>query len=261
MFERARQVLACEVPGEKCRLATQLWNEWLGGEHSLESAAAPLPIGRPGRPPRPELVHPGRLPKRSLHTDEGRRRLMHAVAHIEFNAINLACDAVYRFRGLPAAYYRDWLKVVADEARHFQMIRDYLRAHDCDYGDYPAHNGLWDMAERTAGDVLARMALVPRVLEARGLDVTPAMISGLRGAGDEDAARILETIYREEIEHVAAGSRWFHHVCAERGLEPRETFFDLVERHLAGQLRGPFNLDARREAGFEPEELDKLAGS
>ena len=183
---------------------------------------------------------------------------MHAIAHIEFNAINLALDAAYRFTDMPEQYYRDWISVAADEARHFSMIRNYLVTHGADYGDFPAHNGLWDMAIKTAHDVLARMALVPRVMEARGLDVTPAMIRKLDRAGDAEAVAILEIIYREEIEHVRIGSHWFRYVCDCRGLNPEPTFFGLVDEYFAGELRGPFNLEARRRSGFGEVELERL---
>jgi uncharacterized ferritin-like protein (DUF455 family) len=183
---------------------------------------------------------------------------MHAIAHIEFNAINLAADAAHRLRDMPPGYYGDWIGDAADEARHYTCLQEYLRTQDCGYGDYPAHGGLWEMAERTAHDVLARMALVPRVLEARGLDVTPAMIERLQAAGDREAAGILQIIYREEIGHVAAGSRWFRYLCAQRDLEPRSTFRELVRTHFTGELRGPFNMEARILAGFEADELEGL---
>lgn len=258
VYAGARGVLDRCPPVEKCEAAAAMLVDWTAGRLAIETDMPPRPIGRPGRPDKPELVHPRRLPQRSLHTAEGRVRLMHAVAHIEFNAINLAADAVYRFRGLPAEYYGDWIKVAADEARHFTLVCRYLEQRDCAYGDYPAHNGLWEMAERTADDALARMALVPRVLEARGLDVTPGMIEGLRKAGDDDATGILEVIYREEIEHVAAGSRWFRYLCEQRGLKSNEAFFELVGQRFAGRLRGPFNLEAREMAGFDAAELEKL---
>jgi len=183
---------------------------------------------------------------------------VHAVAHIEFNAINLAWDAVYRFRGLPAAYYADWVQVAADEARHFGLLAARLAELDHAYGDFDAHDGLWDMAVRTADSCLARMALVPRVLEARGLDVTPGMIERLRSVGDTATVAILETILREEVAHVAAGSRWFVWCCEREGVDAQATFRDLLETHLRGGLRGPFNVPARLSAGFTPDELARL---
>lgn len=246
-------------PSVKCAAIGKLYSQWRAGEIGF----GPSPVDEdslqePGRPERPFLVSPRDLPKRSLHTEDGRRVLMHAIAHIEFNAINLACDAVYRFREMPVEYYRDWLSVAVDEARHFMLLSEYLNSQGCAYGDYPAHDGLWDMALKTRHDVLVRMALVPRVLEARGLDVTPRMIEKLRTAGDTAAVDILEIIYREEIRHVEIGSRWFRYLCEQRGLEPERTFFELVEKYLAGELRGPFNIEARARAGFTQGELSRL---
>ncbi len=221
---------------------------------------APQPIPIPGRPERPSLVEPRELADRKLTTPEGRAALVHAVAHIEFNAINLALDAVYRFRDFPADYYRDWLGVAVDEARHFGWLSGRLAELGHAYGDFPAHNGLWEMAVQTADDALARMALVPRVLEARGLDVTPGMIRRLTGAGDRATVAILERILAEEIGHVAAGTRWFKHCCAARGSEPLPTFLALLGRAAPGALRGPHNREARRIAGFSDAELTALAG-
>jgi len=226
-----------------------------------DDASAPTPIAMPGRPPRPRLVHPRELPRRGFGTDAGRAAFIHAVAHIEFNAIDLAWDAVYRFRGLPREYYADWVSVANDEARHFAMLRGRLRELGHEYGDFDAHHGLWEMAEKTAYSGLARMALVPRVLEARGLDVTPGMIAKLRALGDDATVAILETILREEVAHVAAGSRWFRWWCEREGVEPRDTFHALLREHASGVLHGPFNLEARGEAGFDMEELAMLCAA
>ncbi len=212
--------------------------------------------GRPERPPK--LVHPRDLPKRGFGSSEGRAAFIHAVAHIEFNAIDLAWDAVYRFRGMPAGYYADWVSVASDEARHFTMLRARLRELGHDYGDFDAHNGLWEMAEKTAGSGLARMALVPRVLEARGLDVTPGMIVKLRALGDDATADILEVILGEEVGHVAAGSRWYRWHCERAGVEPRARFRELLREYATGVLHKPFNSEARLQAGFDLEELESL---
>lgn len=212
----------------------------------------------PGRPHAPTLVHPRDLPRRGFGSTEGRAAFIHAVAHIEFNAIDLACDAIYRFRTMPPEYYADWVQVADDEARHFMMLRERLRAFDHDYGDFDAHNGLWEMAQKTAHDGLARMALVPRVLEARGLDVTPGMIVKLRALGDDDTAGILEIILREEIAHVAAGSRWYRWHCERAAVEPRARFRELLKEYASGVLHKPFNFEARTQAGFDPEELESL---
>ncbi len=223
-----------------------------------DDAPAPEPIRMPGRPPRPRLVPVRELPRRGFGSSEGRAVFVHAIAHIEFNAIDLAWDAVYRFRGLPHAYYADWVSVANDEARHFAMLRERLRELDHEYGDFDAHNGLWEMAEKTAHDGLARMALVPRVLEARGLDVTPGMIVKLRALGDAATADILGVILREEIAHVAAGSRWFRWWCERGGIDPGARFRQLLDEYARGSLRGPFNREARTAAGFDDEELATL---
>ncbi len=216
-------------------------------------------IEEPGYPPQLELVAPRQLKRRGIQSQEGRNILMHAIAHIEFNAINLALDAAYRFRNQPIEYYRDWLNIADDEARHFGLIYDYLEKNDCIYGDYAAHNGLWEMATKTEHDIVARMALVPRVLEARGLDVTPKMIRRLEGVNDKAAVDILQIIYKDEITHVEKGSHWFFYQCKQCGLEPRTTFIDMVEKHLHGELKGPFNISARLQAGFDEDEMKYLS--
>lgn len=215
-----------------------------------------LPL--PGRPSRPELVPPLAVKQRSMRTVEGRATLIHALAHIEFNAINLALDAIWRFSGMPSAYYADWLQVAAEEALHFTLLSEHLQTLGYAYGDFPAHNSLWDMAEKTRDDVLARIALVPRTLEARGLDASPPVRAKLAQAGDMVAAGILDVILRDEIGHVAIGNRWFGWLCAERRLDPVATYRELAERYKAPPLRGPFNLEARRAAGFTEAELSAL---
>jgi uncharacterized ferritin-like protein (DUF455 family) len=184
--------------------------------------------------------------------------LVHALAHIEFNAINLALDAIWRFAGMPAAYYTDWLRVAKEEAEHFTMLAAHLQTLGCAYGAFPAHDSLWEMAEKTRGDVLARMALVPRTLEARGLDATPGVRAKLAQAGDLAAAQILDIILREEVGHVEIGNRWYGWLCEQRGLEPRATYAALAAHHKAPVLKGPFNLEARRRAGFTEAELADL---
>lgn len=258
LFERAAAALAETDPDRKMALTRRLRADWRAGELEWEAGPEPAPIGEPGRPAQPELVAPRELVQRRLNSDYGRAALIHAVAHIEFNAINLGLYAAYRFRGLPADYYSDWLRVAEDEARHFELLRGRLRQLGYEYGDFPAHNGLWQMAQDTAHDYLVRMALVPRVLEARGLDVTPGMLERLRAVGDEQTVEILELILREEVPHVAIGSRWFKYACAERGLDPEPTFRDLLGRYMRGRLKGPFNVSARLAAGFSEAELAAL---
>jgi uncharacterized ferritin-like protein (DUF455 family) len=223
--------------------------------------SAPLEIDQPGYPPELTLVAPRELPRRGIQSQTGRNILMHSIAHIEYNAINLALDAAFRFRKQSVAFYQDWLFVARDEARHFSLVDAYLKQHDCHYGASPAHNGLWSMTVQTQHDVLDRMALVPRVLEARGLDVSPSMITRLDSVNDSQAADILRVIYRDEIEHVRIGSHWFKYHCHERHLEPRKAFRELVKIHFHGEVRGPFNIAARLQAGFDQQELDDLAHS
>jgi len=257
--QAARECFTCTDPQRKCELTAQTFAALQEGRLALPDADAPaIAIEMPGRPDKPKLVPPREVAQRGLGTVEGRAALVHAVAHIEFNAINLAWDAALRFAGMPDAYYRDWVSVAADEARHFGMLSRRLGELGHAYGDFDAHNGLWEMAVKTSDSCVARMALVPRVLEARGLDVTPGMIARLRGVGDDTTADILEIILREEVAHVAAGSRWFRWCCEREGVQPAETFRALLREHLVGGLRGPFNLDARRAAGFGEDELNLL---
>lgn len=196
-----------------------------------------------------------------MHTTEGRAALIHALAHIEFNAINLALDAVWRFSEMPRDYYQDWLQVAKEEAYHFSLLRAHLQSLGFDYGDFDAHNSLWEMVEKTQGDVLARMALVPRTLEARGLDATPPLKHKLMQAGDQAAAAILDIILHDEIGHVAIGNRWFYYLCDQRGLDRHSTFEQLRHAYQAPALRPPFNLSARKQAGFSDLELAYLQAS
>jgi uncharacterized ferritin-like protein (DUF455 family) len=212
----------------------------------------------PGRPPRPLLVQPAQLKPRAVGTMEGRAGLIHALTHIEANAINLALDMMWRFAGMPADFYRDWWQVAQEEALHFELLHTHLNSLGFAYGDFPAHDGLWDMAERTKGDVLARLALVPRTLEARGLDATPAVRNRLVSVGDMAAAKILDIILRDEIGHVAIGNRWYRHLCEQADVDPVSTYAGLAIRYQAPVLKGPFNMDARRAAGFTDAELAAL---
>ncbi|PKO91865.1 MAG: DUF455 domain-containing protein [Betaproteobacteria bacterium HGW-Betaproteobacteria-1] len=255
----ALQLLAeCNVE-RKVQGALQLAEAWSAQKLELDTASE-LEAGQgiPGQPQRPELVSPLQVKKRAMNTPEGRAILIHALAHIEFNAINLALDAIWRFAGMPQAYYEDWLKVAGEEAYHFSLLSTHLQSLGYAYGDFPAHNSLWEMAEKTRGDVLARMALVPRTMEARGLDATPALRSKLAQAGDIRAAEILDIILRDEIGHVAIGNRWFGYCCKERGLDVIEAYANLAREHKAPVLRGPFNLEARLAAGFTEPELALL---
>jgi len=231
--------------------------------HQLAASSAPIgselsiaePVGLPGRPDHPLLVPHRQLEHPSLATVEGRAALIHSITHIELNAIDLALDVVWRFAGMPDEFYRDWIRIAAEEALHFTILREHLVGIGFDYGSFPAHNALWEMAEKTKGDILARIGLVPRTLEARGLDASPAVKRKLVSAGDIKAGEILDVILRDEIGHVAAGNRWYRWVCEQRGLDPIRTYSDLVTTYRAPRFRAPFNLEARRSAGFTEDEL------
>lgn len=248
-------LMTCD-PVAKCAAARALHAGDATALAAPRAATRSVPV--PGRPQRPELVHPAKLKKRGLGKPAGRAALIHAIAHIEFNAINLGLDAAYRFRDMPPAFYADWLRVAADESRHFELLNNRLAEYGHSYGDFDAHNGLWEMAVKTGHDVMVRMALVPRVLEARGLDVTPGMIEKLRQAGDDDTAAVFEIILEEEVPHVEIGTRWFRYCAEPRGLDPDTTFFRLLDEYMNGGPPGPYNIPARREARFSEWELDTL---
>jgi uncharacterized ferritin-like protein (DUF455 family) len=244
---------------QKAKGVRRLAQAWVFGELVLDAEASlcVTPI-TPGHPAKPELVSPLLVKRRSMNTPEGRAVMVHALVHIEFNAINLALDAVWRYSDMPREYYSDWLKVADEEALHFSLLSDHLKFLGYSYGDFSAHNGLWDMAVRTEQDVLARMALLPRTMEARGLDVVPGMRAKLIQAGDIEVGPILDIVMRDEIGHVAIGNRWFNYLCEMRGLEPDSTYATLVAEHNAVPRRGPFNIEARRAAGFSERELANL---
>lgn len=246
----------CE-PDSKSKLAGLLTLSPASCEIRTELALSPV-SGIPGRPNRPLLVPPLEVEKRSMRTPDGRAALIHALAHIEFNAINLALDAIWRFAHMPRDYYLDWLQVAQEEAYHFSLLENHLQSMGYHYGDFTAHNSLWEMAEKTTHDLLARMALVPRTLEARGLDASPPLRNKLAQIGDIHAAEILDIILRDEIGHVAIGNRWFNRLCTQRGLEPVATYQYLATQYKAPKLRRPFNLEARRKAGFSEAELALL---
>lgn len=250
--------LSCRDPQDKCARVAALWQRWRDGELSLDAAAGPWRIADPGRPERPRWVAPRQMPSYKIGSRPGHAALLHAIAHIEFNAINLALDAAWRFRQMPHDFVDDWLRVAMEEASHFVLLAQRLAALGYAYGDFDAHNGLWSMAVATDHDALTRMALVPRVMEARGLDVTPGIQHKLRSLGDVDSVEVLDVIYRDEVGHVRIGNYWFTWLCDAGGLEPHETFLALVRQYDVGALRGPYNHEARLEAGFSPFELKML---
>lgn len=257
LFPRLAQALATTDIDTKLTLTSAVARDWHAGLLDWQDeTAVELDCGIPGKP---ELVQPKDVLQRNPGTPEGRARLVHAILHIEFSAINLALDHAARFRGMPKDYYTDWIGVAEEEAEHFKLLRERLASLGCRYGDFPAHAGLWEMAEKTTDDVLARMALVPRLLEARGLDATPPIQRKLEQAGDHDSARVLDIILRDEIGHVGLGDRWFRRLCNERNLEPEATYRDLLRRFKAPWPQAPMNDEARLKAGFTAEELAALA--
>lgn len=258
---RALQVLALPDPPAKAAAARELFA--CSTTLLVAADAPPDPDNLPGRPARPVLVHPAKVPRRSPFKPEGLGALLHAIAHIEFNAINLALDAVWRFDGMPRAYYLDWLRVASEEAYHFTLLREHLATLGHQYGDFAAHDNLWQMCEKTRSDIVARMALVPRTLEARGLDATPQIQQKLRAVGTPaalEAVAILDIILRDEIGHVAIGNHWYRWLCEREGLDPVAHYGVLVDRYQAPRLYPPFNEQARKRAGFSDEELAWLLG-
>lgn len=260
LAEAAVAVLQTAEAGDKARAARALAAAWRGGE--IAEVGSAEPPARPARPARPELKRPGEVPRRRINRGTaGRSALLHALAHIELNAIDLAADIIARFtrEALPRGFYDDWLTVADEEGKHFLLLEDRLAGLGLAYGDLPAHDGLWQAAEETAHDLLARLAVVPLVLEARGLDVTPVMIEKLKAAEDAESAAVLQVIYEEEIGHVAIGKRWFDYLCERRGEAPQAAWQALVRRHFKGQLKPPFNDAARGQAGFTADFYATLA--
>ncbi len=239
---------------EKTALAQAAALRWQERRLSLRSPLDPPLPDRPGRPAKPELVPPKAVEKRSLHTLPGRIALLHALAHIELNAVDLALDIVARFatESVPHSFFDGWMKVAYEEAKHFRLVRDRLRVLGADYGDMPAHDGLWQAAHSTKNDLTARLAVVPLILEARGLDVTPSLQDKMRETGDIESAEVLKVIYEDEKGHVAVGAKWFRFLCAREKRDPARAFQDLVRANFRGQLKAPFNDVARAEAGLTP---------
>jgi uncharacterized ferritin-like protein (DUF455 family) len=271
--EGALAALLLQDPANKVAATHVLWQQLVAQADDTarervlapqDAVTDPAEARLPGRPAQPVLVPPMDVPHRSPFTPEGLAALLHAVCHIEFNAINLALDAVWRFAGMPADFYRDWLRVADEEATHFDLLHTHLQSMGCAYGDFPAHDGLWEMCVKTQHDITARMALVPRTLEARGLDATPLIQARLRKVGTPAALRtvdILDTILRDEIGHVAIGNRWYGWLCARQQLDPVAHYRVLARAHAAPRLKPPFNTDARLAAGFSQTEIDYLLGA
>ncbi|MBP6860832.1 MAG: ferritin-like domain-containing protein [Neisseriaceae bacterium] len=259
IYPALEQALMCPDPVQKCGLVNSIVAAVDKGQALFDvGLALPYEVPVAGQPTRPLLVPPQSVARRKLSSREGHAAMVHALCHIEFNAINLGLDAAWRFRLLPPAFLQDWLRVASEEAKHFMALKQRLQKLGFDYGDFDAHNHLWAMADKTAYDPLVRMALVPRVLEARGLDVTPGIQAKLTSIGDAETVAILDMIYAEEKDHVAIGNRWFAHLCQQRGLDPLSVFKGLLKRYDVFVFRGYFNVSARTEAGFSAFELSML---
>jgi len=246
-------ILAADLD-RKTALAQEAATRWFARKISLRSPLDAALPERPGRPEKPELVPPTQVKKRSLHTVHGRIALLHSIAHIELNAVDLALDIVARFatEPVPNSFFDGWMQVAFEEAKHFRMVRDRLRDLGADYGDMPAHDGLWKAAHSTRNDLTARLAVVPLILEARGLDVTPSLQAKMRETGDLESAAVLDVIYNDEKGHVAIGAKWFRFLCARERRDPAQTFKELVRANFRGPLKPPFNDVARAEAGLTP---------
>ncbi len=258
LFQIAAKCLHDGDIDRKLQLTRHAWQLYQAGDLEFFSPQPPLAISATRFPARPVLCDPRRMPRRKLTSTAGMLAFYHAIAHIEFVAIYLAWDIIYRFRGMPQAFYLDWLRVADEEAQHFALLRGQLQNMGSDYGELSAHRGLWDVAEDTGTDLLARLALVPRFMEARGLDVTPGMIERFRQIGERQGVAILTRILQDEIGHVALGSRWFATVCRERGVDPEKHYRQLIARHFKGRQRGALNRELRKKAGFSDAELDWL---
>lgn len=253
--QQALDIIVMRDPAHKAVAARNLDPDTAFLDTDEHIAAVP---GIPGRPERPPLLPPAQMKNRAVGTLQGRAALIHALAHIESNAVDLALDVLWRWSGMPERFYRDWARVAREEALHFQLLTAHLKDMGFAYGDFPAHNGLWEMAEKTRSDLLARLALVPRTLEARGLDASPAIRNKLISVGDRRGGEILDIILQDEIGHVAVGNRWYRYLCSQRQLDPIQTYAELAARYQAPKLKGPFNLAARRAAGFDEAELAQL---
>lgn len=257
--ERALSAFKTTLPRAKVEATLALVP--LLDEDRLDPLSTYLHTSGPGRPERPLLVDPKEVPRRSPFTAAGHAALMHSIAHIEFNAIDLALDCVWRFAGMPERFYRDWLLVATEEAKHFSLLEEHLNLLGYKYGDFPAHTGLWTICANTAEDIVARMALVPRTMEARGLDATPLIQAKLSKVGTPEALKakaILQIILSEEVGHVATGNRWYRWLCDQHGLDPAAFYAQAAIQYAAPRPKPPFNYAARLAAGFSPQELEQL---
>ncbi len=259
----AAQAISAPDLDLKTLLAQETTRRWNERRLSLRTPLDTMPPDRPGRPEKPELIAPQKVPRRALTSLRGRIALLHAIAHIELNAVDLALDIVARFASetVPNSFFDGWMRVAFEEAKHFRMVRDRLRALGADYGDLPAHDGLWQAAHDTRNDLTARLAVVPLILEARGLDVTPALQTKMRETGDHESAAVLDVIYEDEKGHVAVGAKWFRFLCARQKKDPTAAFQALVRANFRGPLKAPFNDIARAEAGLTPSFYRSMTAS
>jgi uncharacterized ferritin-like protein (DUF455 family) len=258
--QAALEILALTDAQSKVTRVFQLFDDYQRQLVSinLSGVLTPHDLVLPGGPVKPALIPPLQVPKRKMDSVEGRASLLHSLAHIEFNAMNLALDAIWRFSDMPQEYYADWLKVAKEESFHFSLVNEHMQSFGFSYGDFSAHNSLWEMVERTTDSVIARMALVPRTMEARGLDAVPRIRDRFKQIKDVKAVEILEIILHDEIGHVLIGNRWFNFLCSNEGLSPITAYRELAQKYHAPTLRGPFNFEARQQAGFTAEELNLL---
>jgi uncharacterized ferritin-like protein (DUF455 family) len=259
VFEFAEACLRTPSIEEKLALTHQAWQARQSDMLQYAGQSVVMPIAGVKFPDKPQLLAPKQMPTRKLTTPEGVAAFFHAIAHVEFMAISLAWDLLYRFRGMPEQFYQDWLQVAEEEAQHFELLQAHMQAFNIHYGDLPAHSGLWEHAVDTASDLLGRLAMVPRCMEARGLDVTPGIIAKFAAKGDDASVTMLTRILTDEVGHVAYGSHWFKWVCGQQGLDPETQYKALIEQYYrGGKPKGPFNREMRIIAGFSHTELDWL---
>lgn len=258
LYSEAERCFLIADPDEKMEATKEVAHRYLAGELDWQSHDVPIQYSKPGRLDKPELVAPKQLQRRGFNSELQRARLLHALTHIELTAVNLSWDTIYRFRHMPKEYYDDWAQTALEEASHFLALRERIRVLGYDYGDFYAHDELWKSAVQTADDIMDRMAVVHRVLEARALDVVPPSRDKFIEIGDPESARVLTMIANDEVRHVNAGSHWFRYRCEQKGLDPDTTFFKLSQKYIKAYPKGPFNLEARRAAGFNEHELEML---
>jgi len=258
LYQEAKSCFLCSDPDEKLQLSLEIVSDWEAGLLEWHEGDVPLQLDLPGRLDKPDFVEVKKVKKRGFKSIQQRASLIHALTHIELTAVNLAWDSIYRYRHLPKEYYDDWVKAAKEETHHFYLLRQNLNDMGYDYGDFPVHNELWQMAVSTAADLMARMAIVHRVLEARALDVVPVSIEKFRELGDKHTVDSLIIIANDEIGHVNAGSRWFRYRCEQEKEDPDKMFFTLMKKYLKSTPKGPFNREARMKAGFSLKEMQQL---